>query len=70
MPEDSRIVKIQPLNDPLETKELGITLEELDQLIRDWVNKILANIEPPPGLWKRIKRQAKSTHVAENSYGP
>jgi hypothetical protein len=60
MPEDSRIVKLDDTNSTSqEPQELSVTLEELDQHIREWVNKILANIDPPPGLWKRIKRQAK-----------
>ncbi len=61
MPEDSGIVKIQPSNGITpKSMEPGITLEELDRLIREWVNKILANIDPPPGLWNRIKRKAKN----------
>ncbi|OGO21037.1 MAG: hypothetical protein A2Z14_12780 [Chloroflexi bacterium RBG_16_48_8] len=68
MPEDSRIVKIQPFNGiTQELKESSLTLEELDQLIREWVHKILANIDPPPDLWKRIKRRAKGLKGTENS---
>jgi hypothetical protein len=68
MPEDSSILKTQPSNGiTQESKEVGITLEELERLIREWVDKILANIEPPAGLWKRIKRQVKNQEPSENS---
>lgn len=61
MPEDSSILKTQPSNGITpESREVGITLEELERLIREWVDKILANIDPPSDLWKRIKRQAKN----------
>lgn len=68
MPEDSRIIKLNNSNsNPLEPREHSVTLEELEQLLRSWVSKILNNLDPPPGLWKRIKRQAKRTRPMENS---
>lgn len=70
MPEDSRIIKIDaPNRTSLEIRDTNITLEELDHLIREWVNTILSNIDPPPGLWERIKRQAGRRKPAENSCG-
>jgi len=70
MPEDSGIVKSQPSNGiSAESKETPITLEELEELIREWVTKILANIDPPPGLWKRIRRLAKDQQTPGNSSG-
>jgi hypothetical protein len=71
MPEDSSILKAQPSNGfTPDSSEMGITLEELEQLIREWVDKILVNIDPPSDLWKRIKRQVKSQEPSENSFGP
>jgi hypothetical protein len=68
MPEDSHIVKIHPSSDFMsELKDSGPTLEELELILREWANKILDNIEPPPGLWKKIKRQARYQEPLENS---
>ncbi len=68
MPEDLRIIKLNTSNaNSQEPRERSVTLEELEQLISEWVSKILNNLDPPPELWKRIKRQAKRTHPMENS---
>jgi hypothetical protein len=70
MPEDTSILKPQRSNGITpESREISISLEELEQLIREWVDKILANIDPPSGLWKRIKRQVKNQEPSGNSYG-
>jgi hypothetical protein len=69
MPEDPRIFK-----DPNSSgfvsgnKETNVSLEELEELIRNWVNIILFNIDPPDGLWERIKQRAKGRKPLENSF--
>ena len=70
MPEDSSILKSQPSNGISDdSKEAPITLDELEELIREWVTKILANIDPPAGLWKRIRRLAEDQQTPGNSCG-
>jgi len=70
MPEDSRIIKLDTSNGTSpELKDMSLSLEELDQLIRQWVKLILSNIEPPPGLWERIKRRAQHQNPMGNSCG-
>ena len=60
MPEDAGILKVQPSNGRAPVSmDSGVTQEELERLIHEWVMKILNNIDPPPGIWKRIQRRAK-----------
>jgi hypothetical protein len=67
MPKDTSILKKQPSNGiPSQSEGTGITLEELEQLLRKWVNEILANIDPPSGLWKKIKQQLKNQRPYED----
>lgn len=59
MPEDTAIFKSTLSDNGSDTKEGFMSLEEFDQLIREWVNKLIMNIEPPPWIWDKIKYRAQ-----------
>jgi len=70
MPEDARIIKNSSANGSSpECKDSSVTLEELEHFIRQWVQVILSNIDPPPDLWKRIKQRAERSFHIGNSCG-
>ena len=64
MPEDSGILKISPSNGHApEPTNSGVTLEDLERIIHEWVVKILDKIDPPPEIWKRIAPVLNACHV-------
>ena len=71
MPQDPRILKLNNSNGPsMEFRETNVTLEELDQSIRQWVRIILSNIDPPAGIWERIKHRVQNKWPMGHSSDP
>jgi hypothetical protein len=67
MPEDTAIYGPTLSDNGSEKKEGFMSLEEFDQMVREWVNKLLMNIEPPPWIWDKIENRAKRRKATENS---